>query len=431
MIYTPLTKKALKISFEAHKNQLDKSGLPYVHHPFHLAEQMDEPYDVCVALLHDVVEDTPLTFDDLRREGIPEVVIEALALMTHDESVPYMDYVYRLKSNPLAKRVKLADLKHNSDLSRLDTVTDKDRERVEKYKEAIALLESPDHPAVALLNDTLAILQKGSYEHNGKTVTLQTDYRQMHDVYFYPVRHIHRICDTIITPVRRANGCAFSCVNTDSFTMARRIMERPDFDRKHDRVLVLNFANPVNRGGGVRRGARAQEEDLCRQSSLLLSLESEEASPYYVYNRSLHTYMGSDAMMVSPHVEIIRGADGELLDKTAVASVLTCAAPLISRGLEGMSEDDYRAMLSRRIRCILSCAAHEGFSHLVLGAWGCGAFGNDAATVAMLFEREIRCFGSDGYTFGDYFKRIDFAVFSRTPGSYNFRRFQQYVDQEN
>ena len=111
MIYTPLTKKALKISFEAHKNQLDKSGLPYFHHPFHLAEQMDDPYEVCVALLHDVVEDTPLTFDDLRNEGIPEIVIEALELMTHSEGVPYQDYVYRLKFNPLAKRVKLADQK--------------------------------------------------------------------------------------------------------------------------------------------------------------------------------------------------------------------------------------------------------------------------------------------------------------------------------
>lgn len=142
MIYTPLTKKALGISFEAHKNQTDKSGIPYVYHPFHLAEQMDDQYAVCVALLHDVVEDAGVTLNDLRAEGFPEAVIEAIALMTHDDSVPYLEYVDRLKSNPLAKKVKLADLRHNSDLSRLDNIKEKDTERVEKYKKAIELLES-------------------------------------------------------------------------------------------------------------------------------------------------------------------------------------------------------------------------------------------------------------------------------------------------
>ena len=142
MIYTPLTKKALKISFEAHKNQTDKSGIPYVYHPFHLAEQMDDQYAVCVALLHDVVEDAGVTLNDLRAEGFPEAVTEAIALMTHDDSVPYLEYVGRLKSNPLAKKVKLADLRHNSDRGRLDNIQEKDTERVEKYKKAIELLES-------------------------------------------------------------------------------------------------------------------------------------------------------------------------------------------------------------------------------------------------------------------------------------------------
>ena len=101
MIYTPLTKKALVISFEAHKNQTDKSGMPYVYHPFHLAEQMDEEYAVCVALLHDVVEDTELTTDDLRAEGFPEEVVRAVARMTHPDGVPYLEYVETLKDDPL------------------------------------------------------------------------------------------------------------------------------------------------------------------------------------------------------------------------------------------------------------------------------------------------------------------------------------------
>lgn len=141
MVYTDLTKKALKLSFEAHKNQVDKSGMPYVYHPFHLAEQMETEDAVIVALLHDVVEDTDYTIDDIKELGFSKRVIEALELMTHDKSVPYMDYVAKIKDNPIAKAVKIADLKHNSDLSRLDVVDDKARKRVEKYAAAIKLLE--------------------------------------------------------------------------------------------------------------------------------------------------------------------------------------------------------------------------------------------------------------------------------------------------
>lgn len=140
MIYTELTKKALRLCFEAHKDQLDKSGLPYVFHPFHLAEQMDTEETVCVALLHDVVEDTDYTLEDLIAMGFPKPVTDALALMTHDENVPYLDYVSKLKDNPVARQVKLADLKHNSDLTRLDRIDEKALERVEKYRKATELL---------------------------------------------------------------------------------------------------------------------------------------------------------------------------------------------------------------------------------------------------------------------------------------------------
>ncbi len=140
MLYTPLTKKALKLSFDAHKDQLDKSGMPYVYHPFHVAEQMETEETVAVALLHDVIEDTDHTLEDLKAMGFPDSVTEALALMTHDDSVPYMDYVAKLRDNSIARAVKLADLRHNSDLSRLDVVDDKALERVEKYKKAIELL---------------------------------------------------------------------------------------------------------------------------------------------------------------------------------------------------------------------------------------------------------------------------------------------------
>lgn len=140
MIYTPMTKKALKLCFEAHKEQVDKTGLPYVFHPFHLAEQMDDEASTVCALLHDVIEDTPITLSDLEKMGFPTEVLEALSLLTHDENVPYMDYVRSISANPIATRVKIADLTHNSDLTRLDTVDEWAERRNEKYREALRIL---------------------------------------------------------------------------------------------------------------------------------------------------------------------------------------------------------------------------------------------------------------------------------------------------
>lgn len=141
MIYTKGTKEALKLCFNAHKEQTDKSGLPYVFHPFHLAEQMQTEDTTIVALLHDVVEDTDYTIEDLVKMGFSKAVTDAIALMTHEKGVDYMEYVAAIKENPIAKIVKLADLKHNSDISRLESVDQKALERREKYLKAIAFLE--------------------------------------------------------------------------------------------------------------------------------------------------------------------------------------------------------------------------------------------------------------------------------------------------
>ena len=136
-----MTKKAMKVCYEAHKGQYDKGGVPYVFHPFHLAEQMETEDTVIAALLHDVVEDTVYTFADLKQMGFSDTVLNALRLLTHDDDVPYMEYVREIRNNPIAKAVKLADLAHNSDLSRLDMIDEKALERVKKYKQAIALLK--------------------------------------------------------------------------------------------------------------------------------------------------------------------------------------------------------------------------------------------------------------------------------------------------
>lgn len=142
MIYTELTKKAMKLCFDAHQHQVDKSGMPYVFHPMIVAERMTSELTTVVALLHDVVEDTDYTLEDLRAMGYPEEVISALSLLTHALSVPYMDYVKEIAKNQIAREVKLGDLRHNSDIARLSKVTEKDLARVEKYRKAIEYLES-------------------------------------------------------------------------------------------------------------------------------------------------------------------------------------------------------------------------------------------------------------------------------------------------
>ena len=117
MIYTELTNKAMRIAYDAHLGQTDNCGIPYIFHPIHLAEQMDDEYSCCVALLHDTVEDTDITIEDLCKE-FPCEVTDAIKLMTHSDGTDYFEYVRAIKDNPIAKKVKLADLAHNSDQSR-------------------------------------------------------------------------------------------------------------------------------------------------------------------------------------------------------------------------------------------------------------------------------------------------------------------------
>ncbi len=140
MIYTELTKKAACLAFQAHFGQTDRAGFPYIMHPIHVAEQMTTEDTCVVALLHDVLEDTDVTAEDLRREGFTDAQIEAVKLITHAEGTDYMDYVRGIKKNEIAKTVKLADLAHNMDRTRIRELSEKDEARYRKYQAAKALL---------------------------------------------------------------------------------------------------------------------------------------------------------------------------------------------------------------------------------------------------------------------------------------------------
>ena len=150
MIYTDMTKLAMRVAYKAHDGQVDRTGVPYIYHPIHLAEQMDSEDACVVALLHDVVEDPDITLEDLREMGFSEAQLEGVRLMTHippsedmtesEKLEDYLDYVRRIKSNALARQVKLADLRHNSDPGRQLEDTEINKKRLEKYKKALEIL---------------------------------------------------------------------------------------------------------------------------------------------------------------------------------------------------------------------------------------------------------------------------------------------------
>ena len=140
MMNTKLTRLASKIAYKAHEGQTDKAGVPYIFHPIHIAEQMDSEESCVVALLHDVIEDSDITLEILSKY-FNDDIIAALRVLTKKENDDYIMYIKRVKTNKLAAKVKIKDLEHNRDLTRLDEVTDKDRKRSMKYWEAIRYLE--------------------------------------------------------------------------------------------------------------------------------------------------------------------------------------------------------------------------------------------------------------------------------------------------
>lgn len=138
-----LYKKAVMIAQEAHKGQLDKGGNPYIEHPLYVASQVDTMELKIVAVLHDTLEDSDMTANDLKKEGFPERIVDAIVMLTHEDGdeEAYLDYIRRVATNTMAAAVKRADLMHNMDMSRIQKPTVKDLKRRAKYEKAFCLLE--------------------------------------------------------------------------------------------------------------------------------------------------------------------------------------------------------------------------------------------------------------------------------------------------
>ncbi|MCC8065780.1 MAG: TIGR02452 family protein [Clostridiales bacterium] len=276
---------------------------------------------------------------------------------------------------------------------------------------------------VAILEDTLAILEQGGYARDGQDVRLAFSPEQMREIRVFLPEELPSLTAAEQEAPQTA-ACAFGCENEDALVLAQKQYQRlKSTGDTAPKILVLNLASATRPGGQTRNGASAQEEDLCRRTSLLLSLESEAAKRYYDYNNARKTRMGSDGVLLSPNVEVIKDASSEPLDQPFPISVISCAAPMVRLGLEGLSQQAYEELLYRRIQGMLLVAAFQGYRHLILGAFGCGVYGNDAALVSDLFARAIKDFTFAGMGSGQFFASIQFAVLCRPGKDYNYREF--------
>ena len=132
--------RAIELAKQHHEGQTDKAGKPYIEHPLRVMNQVESEEEKIVAVLHDIVEDTDISLDDLRNEGFSKEVVDAVECLTKQDDENYDSYIERISFNKLAIKIKLADLEDNRDLTRLPEVTDKDLERVEKYDKALEKL---------------------------------------------------------------------------------------------------------------------------------------------------------------------------------------------------------------------------------------------------------------------------------------------------
>ena len=133
--------KAISLAIEAHKGKVDKAGAPYILHPLRVMFQMETKEEMIAAVLHDVLEDTAITSDQLKEMGFSETLLEALDSVTKRAGETYEDFVRRAALHPIGKKIKLADLRDNMDLSRLEEITDNDIKRVKKYHGALKIIK--------------------------------------------------------------------------------------------------------------------------------------------------------------------------------------------------------------------------------------------------------------------------------------------------
>lgn len=138
--FTKLRERAMQIAEKVHSSQVDKGGKPYIGHPIRVERMCSRQEDRLAALLHDTVEDGDIASEYLLTVGFPQEVVDAVLSVSRKRGENYFDFILRCKENPIGRRVKIADLKDNMDITRLNELTEKDIERLKKYHKAYKIL---------------------------------------------------------------------------------------------------------------------------------------------------------------------------------------------------------------------------------------------------------------------------------------------------
>ncbi|MCI7767030.1 MAG: TIGR02452 family protein [Oscillospiraceae bacterium] len=248
---------------------------------------------------------------------------------------------------------------------------------------------------INIAKETMRITKEGKYMVEGREIILpERDYKE---VIVYSPEAGAALPDI----AKEGELCRIAVVNADSFQAAREF----------DDPFVMNFANAHKAGGGFLLGANAQEEALCRCSTLYASISSDKAAEMYKFNNTHVSRVESDYMLLSPNVCVFRNEKCQLLGSPFSAAVITIPAPNRFGAAVVSPIGLIAETMTRRIRIMLKIAADRGYKDLVLGAWGCGAFGNDPNDVAGYFRSVLI---DEGY--GYAFDNVCFAVYGREDG---------------
>lgn len=284
-----------------------------------------------------------------------------------------------------------------------------------------------DYAFMQIADETQAITQAGYYIlKNEKIKLIKRNNQEFSAVeLFSPVELEKNYAEIDKSELRinNDNYAKIEVVEKDSFEAAKNL----------DCPLVMNFASATHKGGGFLRGSHAQEESLCRCSTLYASLTAQKSHQYYEYNRSLHSPLYLDYMLLSPNVCVFRDAHLALLAKPYNVSVATVPAPNL-RSIK-LSKVELRGIMLRRIRYFLSMSVARGYKNLVLGAWGCGAFRHNPYDVAGYFheiligEGMARLF--DNIIFAIVKSKDNLNAFKDTFGSKNYNDLQMVRKGEN
>lgn len=251
---------------------------------------------------------------------------------------------------------------------------------------------------IAIAKETIKITNDRKYAVNGEEIALP-------DVDFSAVEVISPDCGANLLGEEISGNfgemCRITVTNEDSFQAAGR----------YENPFVMNFANAHNAGGGFMLGANAQEEALCRCSTLYASITADKAGEMYRYNNTHISSVASDYMLYSPQVCVFRDEKCKLLTEPFMAAVVTVAAPNRNGAAILATDKKLAETMKRRIRIMLRIAAKKGHRNLVLGAWGCGAFRNNPRKVAEYFRKVLV-----DEEYGRCFDEVCFAVYGKEDG---------------